>query len=58
MRKAGGWRIGRAREGALHMADGDHFQQIGENFSCVFNFLDVLAIQVNDVGNGGEILNL
>ena len=36
------------------MADGDHFQQIGENFSSVFNLLDVLAIQVGDVKATGE----
>ena len=54
MRKAGRWRIGRAREGALHMADDDHFQQIGENFRRVFNLLDVLAFQVADVKATGE----
>ena len=54
MRKAVLWRIDRAREGALHMADADHFKQIGENFSRVFNFLDVLAIQVADVKATGE----
>ena len=36
------------------MADGDHFQQIGENFSRVFNLLDALAIQVADVKATGE----
>ena len=36
------------------MLDGDHFQQIGENFSRAFNLLDVLAIQVNDVKATGE----
>ena len=36
------------------MADEDHFQQIGENFSRVFNLLDVLALQVADVKATGE----
>ena len=36
------------------MADDDHFQQIGENFSRVFNLLDVLALQVADVKATGE----
>jgi len=36
------------------MTDGDHFQQIEENFSRVFNRLEALAIQIADVKATGE----